>query len=274
MNDLMRHAFGSPRDPAGGSEASLREADCPSPEVWHELASGFVGEARTVSSRSNWTASRLEAHAAACGACSAELEMARVFVDEARAVGVTPESVSRPEAAAVVSLHSVRAARQEEAKAPRRGSASTLLAAAAVLLALVAGYATWVSRAPEIQGPGSGAVMRGNSVTLLEPLDEIDESPSVLDWEPAEGADSYLVQVTRLDGRVVIRREVAAPPIQLTIEEQANLMPRVRYEWEVRALAVQPGEMEQREVLQTVSSSFTILGVDSEAADGPQGEAN
>lgn len=269
MSDRLREAMQTL------SEAGTTRETCPSPEIWHEFASGFLGEPGTLSSDGPWTAKGLESHVAICGVCAAELELARAFAAEASAASSAPMETSRagsPELdatdSAVASLETARAARA----AAEESAPSTLqtwagvrgwLAAAAVLLALTAGYSFWAMRPPAVEGPGSGAVMRGEGVTLSAPLDEIDGIPERLEWLAADGVESYQVEIRRLDGRIVLSREVSTPVLRLTAAERRALEPFVTYEWEVRA-RVNAGAGGETETGAT--ASFTIRT--------PSGESN
>jgi hypothetical protein len=218
-------------------------AGCPPPEAFLEAETAALApEARQA----------LEAHAERCPACAAERDLARLFDAAPAEAEVRPEDlafvVSRleetspvraaaPAASNVVPFPAPR--RTEVDPAPARARSRPLLRyAAAALLVLSAGlgYQTFHTPDPALPEPGLGGVVRGGAVETEGPAGEIAEIPAELRWVDAEGAASYRVRMTAVDGSVLWETGVTAPPARLPAELTGRLHRAVVYTWTVEAL--------------------------------------
>jgi len=224
----LRDAY---RDPAAG---------CPPPETFlvEELA------ALTAAERA-----RVEEHAAACPACSAERELARAFdrgaeegtqdVDwvVARLRGETAGAAAKPSSAPAVSGNAPAGA-VVAFPGRRMARAWTRLAAAAALVAGV-GLAihTVYDTSPPLPNPPNGGTVRGGEVSRLTPNGELAETPRELRWEPVAGAGGYRVRILTVDGTPVWETSLASPPAVLSEDVTARLQRAVSYEWMVEATA-------------------------------------
>ncbi|HET9766829.1 MAG TPA: zf-HC2 domain-containing protein [Thermoanaerobaculia bacterium] len=234
LADWLRDAYAGPA------------AGCPPPEAYlaEELAALAPEERR-----------RLEAHADACPACSAERDLARAFdageagasaadVDwvTARLRGepvvttVSTASMDTPAGATATGMPPPgRVVPFRERSAVRTW---TRLAAAAVLV--VAGgltLRTFYERPPALPEPPRGGVVRGGEIESLAPLGEVAEPPAELRWQPVAGTAGYRVRLVTVDDTPLWQHETSVAAVRLPPEVRSRLQRAVSYEWTVEALA-------------------------------------
>jgi hypothetical protein len=230
LDDWLRTAYADP------------EAGCPPPEAFLEAEmEGLSPEERRT----------LDAHADLCPACAAERDLARMFDASPEGTGVRSEDLdfvvsrleetapvrsSAPAAPNVVAFPGPRPA----APAPRRrfGSQPVLrfAAAAMLVLGLGLGYRALHSPAPDLPDPEVGGVVRGSEVEAVAPAGEVAEIPRELNWVVIDGAVSYRVRLTAVDGSVLWETTVPAPPARVPAEVAGRLHRAVLYTWTVEAL--------------------------------------
>jgi hypothetical protein len=220
------------------------EAGCPPPEAYLEAeAEGLSPEERRA----------LDEHAARCPACAAERDLARLFDTAPEEAGVQPEDlafvVSRLEESSpasskpalsgpnVVAFPGPRREQTTPAR-PARSSGSFLRFAAAALLVIGAGlgYRALQTPDPALPPPELGGVMRGSEVEAVAPMGDLAEIPAELRWVLVQGATSYRVRITAVDGSVLWESTVPAPPAVLPAEIASRLHRAVLYTWTVEAL--------------------------------------
>ena len=192
---------------------------CPSIEEIH----GAVAGTATAEVRE-----RVRAHAATCGACGAEVALAKAF--------------ERPESAAEAAevdrvLGSMRRPVPVLRGGPSRGRrflAFAAAAAAVLLLAITVGPRLWNDR-PEIHDPSN--VTRGEDIRLESPLAATAAGLVTFRWTDVSDARSYEVVVKAADGSEVLRR--SAPQNRLEVRSDAadtGFRPGSIYFWSVRAV--------------------------------------
>ncbi len=270
MNDLRERA---------NLEKLLRRAypergACPAPETFQRAAAGELAgdEVR-----------RLEAHAAACPACAAERDLARLFelppeewgalAPEVEAIAAELAARSGPERgrAAAQAPGSIPArapvapvppAAPEKARVLRfpalvgpRARAVWALATAAVLV-LAIGVSIQRARLapPGLPEPTGAVVLRGSELEGLYPLGELGEAPAELRWRGEEWADRYRVTVSGVDEQVLWQAETAETRIEAPADLRGRLAPRVAYLWKVEAL-----DKEGRRIASTRWERFRIV---------------
>lgn len=214
------------------------ETGCPPPEAFLEAElEGLSPEDRR----------RLDEHAGRCPACAAERDLARLFDAAPEEADVRPEDlgfvVSRLEETSPVrpSLPNVvpfPAPRRAEAPRPRPRSNAFLRFAAAALLVLGAGLGYWAvySPGPELPEPELGGAMRGSEVETVAPAGDVAEIPRELRWVAVEGASSYRVRITTVDGSVLWEGTALAPFVSLPADVAGRLHRAVLYTWTVEVL--------------------------------------
>ena len=214
------------------------EAGCPPPEAFLEAeAGGLSPEERRA----------LDEHAARCPACAAERDLARLFDAAPDGADVRPEDLDfvvarleetspvRPAQPKVVPFPGPR--REAAPPVPARSRSWVRFAAAAVLvLAAGLGYRAFQVPEPALPPPEAGEVVRGGEVEAVSPVGEVAEIPGELRWVPREGAASYRVRLTAVDGAVLWEGTALAPPLRVPAEVAGGLHRAVVYTWTVEAL--------------------------------------
>jgi hypothetical protein len=195
---------------------------------------------------------RLLAHAAACPACAAELELARGFerapeAEETADVAWIVEQVERRrrEQAPVAKVLPMRPRRA--AGAPGRWTAW----AAAAALALAVGLSFWAVRdggGPGLPDRSYQDALRGGSIAWTTPLGTLAAAPSEISWEPVAGAASYRVEILDVAGRPVLDATPGAPEWNLTAAERTRLETFVLYRVRVSALDASGRELAASEL--------------------------
>jgi hypothetical protein len=226
-------------DPELLARALARGPECPPLERLAELVHGEVAAAERAA---------LEAHAAACPACAAELELARAFdpaaadAGEAAEIdGVVATLVGRRAPGRVLEFRGRRERRAGSATSP-----VWLRWAAAALVVVGLGVALQTVRRalpPEIAGPVDGDVFRGGELSAIAPVGELAEAPGELAFESGAGAARYRVELLDVAGATLWSAEVPASPARLDESARALLRPRATYAWRVVALAADGAEL-------------------------------
>lgn len=226
-------------DPELLARALSRGPECPPLERLAELVHGEVAAAERAA---------LEAHAATCPACAAELELARAF---------DPAAADAGEAAAIEGVVAVLAGRDTagrvlEFRGPRERRAGAAASptwmrwAAAALMVLGLGVALQTVRRalpPELTGPVDGDVVRGGELSVIAPVGEVAAVPGELVFDSATGAARYRVELVDVAGATLWSAEVAASPARLDAAARALLRPHATYAWRVVALAADGAEL-------------------------------
>lgn len=214
------------------------EAGCPPPEAFLEAeAEGLSPDAQRA----------LDEHAARCPACAAERDLARLFDSAPERAGVRPadlsfvvsrlEETSPARSAAATNVVPFRAPRREET--PRSRSVLRVAAAAVLVIGGALGYRAFqppepappLPEAPEVGGP-----VRGGTVEALSPVGEVAEIPMELRWVVIQGAATYRVRITAVDGSILWEDTAPAPPAPVPAEVAGRLHRAVLYTWTVEAL--------------------------------------
>lgn len=213
------------------------EAGCPPPEAYLPAeAGGLSPEERRA----------LDEHAARCPACAAERDLAQLFDAAPEGADVRPEDlhfvVSRleetsPVRKALPKVVPFPGPRREAAATPAPSwSRSFVRFAAAAVLVVAAGLGYRAFQAPDLPPPEVGEVVRGGEVEAVSPVGEVAEIPGELRWVPRDGAASYRVRLTAVDGEVLWEGTTLAPPLRLPAEVAGRLHRAVVYTWTVEAL--------------------------------------
>ena len=188
--------------------------------------------------------SDLLAHAGACAACAAELELAGAFDASPR---------SRAEAEEIAALTAVLEAKRAlpappmarvipmrprpAAPAEQRWTGWTRLAAAALLVLSVGFALRWSGArlAPELpDGPVTDTV-RSGELLLEEPSGEIEKRPAEFSWRAVSGASGYRIELRDVAGDVVLTADSQVPALSLAQADAARLESHVLYSWTVVA---------------------------------------
>lgn len=236
LDAWLRAAYAGPK--------SGQSTGCPPPEAF--LAAemeGLTPEERRA----------LDEHAERCPACAAERDLARLFDGAPEEADVRPEDldfvVARLQEPApvrsgasggsnVVPFPAPR--RVEAAEAPRSRSSSHAIlrfaAAAVLVIGLGLGYKAFQSPGPELPDPGTGEVMRGGEVDVVSPVGDVAEIPAELRWVVVDGAASYRVRITAVDGSVLWEGTASTSSVRLPADVAGGLHRAVVYTWTVEAL--------------------------------------
>jgi hypothetical protein len=226
-------------DPELLARALARGPECPPLERLAELVHGEVAAAERAT---------LEAHAATCAACAAELELARAF-DPAAADAAEGAEIERVAAALSGPGTGARVLEFRKPRERRAGAATSpgwLRWAAAALVVLGLGIALQTARQalpPELTGPLDGDVVRGGELAAIAPVGEVAAVPDRLEFEPAAGAARYRVELLDVAGKSIWGADVVLPPARLDETARALLRPRATYGWRVTALAADGAEL-------------------------------
>lgn len=226
-------------DPELLARALARGPECPPLERLAELVHGEVAAAERAA---------LEAHAATCPACAAELELARAF-DPAAAdaeEGAEIERVAASLAGGGAGARVLAFPGRRERRAGAAGSPAWMRWAAAALVLLGIGFAFQATRRslpPDLIGPVDGDVVRGGELEAIAPLGEVAAVPTELAFEAVAGAARYRVELLDVAGKALWSAEVAIPPARLDEATRALLRPRASYGWRAVALAADGSEL-------------------------------
>lgn len=170
---------------------------------------------------------RLEDHATACPACSAERDLARAFEAPPGDIAERREDVE----------HIV--ARLDARPRPRhRLPVWWGFAAAAVLIGVAVGVVgVRRSTAPPLPvREGGGTILRGSRVELLHPVGELDELPGELRWESVPDAAGYRVRVFEVGDTLLHEATTHDTRLELPAHLRRSMHRAVRYTWEVVAV--------------------------------------
>ncbi len=224
LRELLSAAF---------AEDGLESAsDCPSPEWWFEWAAGNSNPTASDSTsnaspavQSPLSAQDAVEHAATCARCSAERTLAEAFIEEQHASGTEPATSSAP-------LTFPKAAPPTKRPSNTMGLAG-LLAAAAVLFAVIGTVS--VVRTPSVRPPGSGKVVRSQTVEAIAPTGILISTPTQFEWTNVDNASTYELIIERVDGERVLARTVSTSTVNLQTTDLSLLQNFVRYRWTVVA---------------------------------------
>jgi len=225
-------------DPEAGHPAG-----CPPPESYLEAETeGLSPEERRA----------LDEHAARCPACAAERDLARLFDAAPEEAGVRREDLdfvlsrlerledTAPVRSAAPNVVPFPGPRRAAEAVPRSRSVSRSVLRFAAMALLVIGlgliYRAFQSPQPDLPPPEVGGVMRGGEVEVVSPVGEVAEIPAELRWVRVEGAASYRVRITAVDGSVLWEGTALAPSISVPAEVAGRLHQAVVYTWTVEAL--------------------------------------
>jgi hypothetical protein len=201
-------------------------------------------------------AAAIEAHAATCAACGAELELARGFAaapaDDADVRWVVERLGAGAErAAGAPPLAKILPMRGPSAPARRwtvwAAAASVVLAAALGLTALRD------ARPPALPERPLKDVVRGGEIVWQTPTGALAEAPEIFAWEPVAGAARYRIEILDVLGARVAGAEVGEPRWAPSAAERVALESFVTYR--VRLVALDPAGGE-------VAGSVTELRVE------------
>lgn len=208
-------------------------------------------------------AAGIAAHAAACAACGAELDLARGIAapvadaDEQERL----ESVLAHLAAgrAKGSGAPARVLAFERPQAARRGAGamrSWTRWAAAALVVLAVALAARTMRPPlppEVLPPGEGDLVRSGEIELEAPLGVTAAIPAELVWRPVAGAGHYEVELLDVAGERLWTATVTEGRAELPEVARQLLRPRASYAWRVRAF-----DAGGREIGRSASAPFSL----------------
>jgi len=213
-------------DAVRAAAAATPGADCPSIEEIH----GAVAGTATPEVRE-----RVRAHAARCGACGAEVALAKAF--------------ERPESAAEAAdvdrlLGSMRRPVPVLRGGPSRGRrllAFAAAAAAVILLAVTVGPRLLDDR-PTIHPPSN--VPRGEAIRLESPLAATPSGLVTFRWTDVSEARSYEVVVKAADGSEVLRRGSTENRLEVRSDAaDTGFQPGSIYFWSVRAVGTEGADL-------------------------------
>jgi len=195
----------------------------------------------------------LLAHAAACPACGAELELAGAFTAPARSaeeaadiewvesrIDPVATRAGRTGAPATASeppqLARVLPMRRKE-RSPSAQPAWTKFAAAALLLVGIAVTLRWSvpSRPPALPDVPATDVVRGGALALESPVGEMAAAPGRFDWQSIPGAANYTIEIRDVAGDLVGSAESSESGLEIAPDLAARLESRVSYSWSVVA---------------------------------------
>jgi putative zinc finger protein len=184
-----------------------------------------------------------KAHIDACPTCQAEITLIQAFADarvsdeESIAVREIVADLQRRPSAIVLPA-------REESRA-RRGLSfgmwrATLSAAAALLVAIVAGYYLLGSNAPRLPNDiDSGReVTRSLTVILRGPIGDQTTAPTRLEWQSVASAVRYRVRLMEVDRSELWSAETTKMSIDLPTAIRARIVPAKTLLWDVTAYGV------------------------------------
>jgi hypothetical protein len=239
-----------PRDLRAAYAAS---PDCVAPE---RLLAAVLGELTEAERQA------VEAHAALCPACSAELELARAFAPSASELAAGRADLepiiarlrranpAAPPAARVLPFEKP-AARRLFAPATRRFAlAATLLVAAGALFLLGRGG----DRAPGLPTPPESEVVRSARLEAIAPQGELATVPTSFSWRAIADAKRYRVHLLGVDDEVLWQGESAGTELPLPADLRARLAPAVHFRWRIEATAANGDVLARSETVEFVIS--------------------
>jgi hypothetical protein len=188
----------------------------------------------------------IEAHAAVCAACAAELDLARSFSGEPAedadvrwVVERLRSDAARPAAPALADVLPMR-----RRPSPARFRAGTWAAAASVVLAAGLGiFALRDSRPPVLPERQAGDPVRGGEIVWTSPLGVVAEAPRRFSWEPVAGAAGYRIEILDVLGAAVATGEVREARWAPTEAQRAALESYVAYRVRLSALDAAGAEL-------------------------------
>ncbi|HXV75885.1 MAG TPA: hypothetical protein VD788_06145 [Candidatus Polarisedimenticolaceae bacterium] len=211
------------------ARALAGSSDCPPPETfergrWDSLTFAERG--------------RIGRHADRCAACSAERELARAF-DHPKATGLDADEAFVAERLDRLRPSSTLARAGGRSRFP--ADWRWVSAAALVGVALVAGL-VWrgtPSPAPLLPDPPPPSTERGIHLRFDAPRGDLARAPGEARWEAHPGAESYLLRLVAIDGKVIWSTTAPASSVELPAVLVDRLAAHVTYRFEVDALDAQ-----------------------------------
>lgn len=234
MNEIPRSP-GKPRLSIDELDAALRAGDgCPATA---RLAAAAAGELAADELRA------LEAHAAGCAACAAELELARGFFEPAAASAELDELLARLPARPGAPAPSARILPMRSRPGARPARRVAWAAAASVLLAVALGVvALRDGSAPGLPDRPLDDVVRGGRIDWTTALGTLPAAPGRLAWGAVAGADRYRVEIFGVDALPIAAAEVERAEWTLAPGDRGRLETHVTYR--VRVVALDPSGAE------------------------------
>lgn len=201
---------------------------CPSPEQYHRLALGELGESEE---------RPLLDHSTRCASCAAELRLALLFE-------------TLPDQRGERALETVRLAAQARALrasdtpsgdarfSRRRANPGWLILAAATIVAVTLSVAVMMqsSAPPPTRPPGDGIVVRGQVIEIGAPVGSLEAAPEAFVWEMHHEVAQYRLTVEKVDGAVIWRTEAVEARVEVPAEVAARFAVAVTYRWSVEGL--------------------------------------
>lgn len=228
-------------------------AACPPPE---RLAAAALGELPVAET------AEVEAHAATCAACGAELDLGRSVAapladadERARLEDVLARLAAGRAAGTGAPARVLAFERPRERRGARPMRAWTRWAAAALVLLAVALAARTMRPPlpPEVLPPGEGDLVRSGEIELEAPLGVTAAIPAELVWRPVAGAGHYEVELLDVAGERLWTATVTEGRAELPEVARQLLRPRASYAWRVRAF-----DAGGREIGRSASAPFSL----------------
>lgn len=201
-------------------DAYAADGSCPAPDVFLDAVEGRLPESRLA---------EVATHAQTCPACSAELQLAREFVEAAP--DADPEDLEYVTAR----LDSVRPWGPTPVTAARSLQRWRIPLALAASVMVAVGALRLVDVAPELPTVPDNDIMRGAYVDAVAPQGDITDLPDTLEWLTIESADHYQVTLRTVDDTVLWQAEFHQPPATVPHDIRQKLHQAVTYNWEVTA---------------------------------------
>jgi hypothetical protein len=171
-------------------------------------------------------------HLAMCTRCQAEFALWRSITDPAPRTDddFAPRVAAEIERRLPWSGHTHGTARRDWRSGLQRRS----LAAAAILLALTAGYVAWD---PEPSVDEAASVEEGyrSGIRVVAPTGELDRAPNELTWIAVQGDVRYDVRVLEVDGTLVWSTTSSSSSVDLPTGVKADFLPGKTLVWDVTA---------------------------------------
>jgi len=204
--------------------AFAETVDCISIEEIASVASGDVSPSATL---------RVRTHAATCIRCDSELRLAEEFFDDVDEIpGV---DLTRAGESAIRTLFEDAPHVVDRAGSLRSRRSWWLLAACLVL-----GVALWSgvrsAGIGSLPAPAAHSIVRSETIAPVEPRGRLVALPNSLEWERADGATSYRVDLRRVDRAVIWSAEVDELSVRLPVSLSETLRENTRYHWVVLGL--------------------------------------
>lgn len=199
--------------------------ECPPPESWLEAELGKLGPADR---------QRLEDHADSCPHCSSERDLAQAFSRDELQVSETEirevmRRLDESGSSTVVDIATKRTAHRPSWFRP-------LLAAASVTLGIGLIWYLGGAAPPDLPDPVQEQTFRSTNVELIAPTGELELAPTQFNWHEIDSAERYILVVSEVDRAVIWEADISSPPLRVSAQVRAQLLPAVKYTWNVEAV--------------------------------------